>query len=49
MIKEIKNYHNEYINNFRHYLDKINKRDLIISISPDDSNIRYGMLIIGNA
>jgi len=40
MIKEIKNYHNEYINNFRHYLDKINKRDLIISISPKDNNIR---------
>ena len=40
MIKEIKNYHNNYINNFRHYLDKINKRDLIISISPGDNNIR---------
>ena len=40
MIKEIKNYHNNYIDNFRHYLDKINKRDLIISISPDDNNIR---------
>ena len=40
IIKEIKNYHNEYINNFSHYLDKINKRDLIISISSDDNNIR---------
>ena len=26
-INEIKNIHNEYITNFRHYLDEINKRD----------------------
>ena len=39
-IKEIKNYHNEYINNFRHYLDEINKRDLIMSVSGLDNNIK---------
>ena len=32
--------HEEYITNFRHYLDKINKRDLLISISADDNNIK---------
>ena len=39
-INEIKNAHNEEITNYRHYLDKINKRDLIISISAKDNNIR---------
>ena len=39
-INEIKNAHNEYITNFRHYLDNINKRDLILSISLDDNNIK---------
>jgi len=39
-IIEIKNAHNEHITNFRYYLDKINKRDLIISISKDDNNIK---------
>ena len=29
-IIEIKNAHNTNINNFRHYTDKYNKRDLII-------------------
>ena len=37
---EIKNSHDKYITNFRHYLDKINKRDLIISISDKDNNIK---------
>ena len=37
---EIKNCHNRYITNFRHYLDKINKRDLIISISNFDNNLK---------
>lgn len=37
---EIKNSHNEYITNFRHFLDKINKRDLILSISSADKNIK---------
>jgi WD40 repeat protein len=39
-IKEIKNYHNEYITFFNHYLDKEKKRDLIMSISEEDNNIR---------
>ena len=36
-INEIKKAHNKYIINFRHYLDKINKRDLMISISKDNN------------
>ena len=39
-IKEIQNAHNKYITNIRYYLDKINKRDLILSISADDNNIK---------
>ena len=39
-IKEIENAHNEYITNIRYYLDKINKRDIILSISADDNNIK---------
>ena len=39
-INEIKNAHNEYITNFRYYLDKINLRDLILSISAYDNNIK---------
>ena len=39
-IKEIISNHNEYITNFRHYLDEINNRDLIISISCDDNNLK---------
>ena len=35
-IKEIKNAHKQFIINFRYFLDKINKRDLIISISFKD-------------
>jgi len=37
---EIKNPHNQYISHFRHCLDKINKRDLIMSISAIDSCIK---------
>ena len=40
IISEIKNAHNEPISNFRYYLDIINKRDLIISISSYDNNIK---------
>ena len=40
IIIEIKNAHNSYINNMRHYVDKVNKRDLIISISCVDNNIK---------
>ena len=38
----IKNAHNNYIINFRHFLqdNKNSKRDLIISISSDDNNIK---------
>ena len=39
-INEIKNAHKNYIANFRHYLDEQNKRDLILSISPLDNNIK---------
>ena len=39
-INEIKNAHNNYITNFRHYWDKINNRDLIMSISGNDNNLK---------
>ena len=39
-ICEIKNAHKEDITNFRYYLDNINKRDLIISISLHGNNIK---------
>ena len=32
--------HINYITNFRHYLDKLNKRDIIMSISKKDNNIK---------
>ena len=37
---EIKNCHNEYITNFRYYFDEKNIRDLIISISYSDKNVK---------
>ena len=37
---EIKNCHKAYITNIRHYLDINNKRDLIISISDRDNNLK---------
>ena len=40
IINEIKNAHTENITNFRHHLDKHNKRDLIMSISSMDNNIK---------
>ena len=40
IIKELKNYHNEYITNIRYYFDEKNKRDLIMSVSKQDNNIR---------
>ena len=40
IISEIKYAHNNYITNFRHYLDKENKRDLIISLSKSDNNLK---------
>ena len=39
-INIIKNSHNSYITNFRHFLDDINKRDLLLSLSSDDNNIK---------
>ena len=39
-LKEKVNAHNEYISNFRNYLDNKNKRDLILSISCKDNNIK---------
>ena len=39
-INEIKNTHKQYITNYRHYLDNYNKRDLIISLSLDDNNLK---------
>ena len=39
-INEIRNAHNEFISNFRYYFDKSNMRDLIISISPSDNNLK---------
>ena len=39
-IFEIKNAHEMLITNFRHYLDKINIIDLILSISANDNNIK---------
>ena len=39
-INEIKNAHQKNITNFRYYLDKIKKRELILSISSLDNNIK---------
>ena len=36
----LKNAHREDIINFRHFLDKRNKRDLILSVSATDNNVR---------
>ena len=40
IISEIKNAHSKAISNFRHYLDKKNSRDLLMSISFYDNNIK---------
>ena len=39
-IKEIQKAHNENITNFRYYLDKLDKRDLVLSISAYDNNVK---------
>ena len=39
-INQLRNYHKEQITNFRHFLDKQRKRDLIMSISAQDNNIK---------
>ena len=39
-ICEINSHHKENINNLRHYLDENNKRDLILSLSNRDNNLK---------
>ena len=39
-IGEIKCAHNDYITNLRYYFDKENKRDLLMSLSEDDNNLK---------
>ena len=39
-INETKKAHDNYISNIRHYFDSINKRDLILSISFKDNNLK---------
>ena len=39
-INEIKKAHNTHISSFRYFLDIINKRDLILSVSSDDHNVK---------
>ena len=39
-INEIKNAHQKHINSLRYYFDKNNKRDLIMSISYEDNNLK---------
>ena len=39
-INEIRNAHKEDISNFRHFADKLNRRNLFISISKNDNNIK---------
>ena len=40
IIAELKYCHDENITNFKHYLDEINKRDLVMSLSRNDNNIK---------
>ena len=40
IISEIKNCHNQNISNLRHFLDKINNKDLLMSISFRDNNLK---------
>jgi len=44
-IIEIKNAHNKDISNLKHFFDKIEKRDLLISISYYDNNIKLWNII----
>lgn len=37
---KIKNSHNKSISNFRHYLDSTNKRDIVLSLSYEDNNLK---------
>ena len=40
IIKKKKNAHENLITNFRHYTDEFKKRDLLLSISSEDNNIK---------
>ena len=40
LISEIKNCHKGYITGLRHYADKINKIDIIMSMSNEENNIK---------
>ena len=40
IMNEIKNAHNEYISNIKYYLDTNKKRDLIMSLSAKDNNLK---------
>lgn len=40
IINEIKNAHEYYVTNFRYHFDNINKRDILISISGEDNNLK---------
>ena len=39
-VNQIKSPHNDYISYFRHYLDKINKRDLLMTISCYENHLK---------
>ncbi len=39
-INEIKNAHNRNITSYKYILDNINKRDLVLSVSENDNNIK---------
>ena len=39
-INEIKRAHSKYITSFRHYLDGNNKRDLVLSVSTENNNVK---------
>lgn len=39
-MNQIKNAHNDHISNFRHYLDSKNYRDLILSVSASNQNVK---------
>ena len=40
VINEIKNAHEYYVTNFRYHCDNINNRDIVISISGEDNNLK---------
>jgi len=44
-VNEIKSAHKAYITSFRHCLDKANKRDLILSISGENNNLKLWSVV----